>query len=587
MNRRWLLLSVCALALSLLVAIRPSVARDSRPNVIIVMTDDQGHGDFGFQGNKVIKTPHLDAMAKRSARLKSFYVSPVCAPTRASLMTGRYNYRTRVVDTYVGRAMMDTSEVTLAEILKDAGYATGIFGKWHLGDSYPMRPMDQGFGASLIHRGGGIGQPSDPTGAEGKYTDPTLLRDGKPERFHGYCTDIYFNEARDWISKVHKEGKSFFCYIPTNAPHGPFHDVPELEYEMYKKIDLSPVARGEKNPKRLDVMRRIFAMITNVDTNIGSLFARLIDLGIARDTLVIFLNDNGPNGRRYTSGFRGQKTGVHEGGIRSPLIAHWPNRLEAGVVSKGFGAHIDLLPTVLEACGLQKPKDLRIDGRSLMPLLERRSDEWPDRMLCIQTHRGNAPVRYHHFALRTERWKLLHASGFGRHSFQGEPKFELYDLVADPLESKNLAKEAPEVLSELKRRYDDWFDDVSATRKDNYAPPRIHVGAPQENPTTLTRQDWRHEKGRPWGADSIGSWLVHVVKDGKYDFEIRRRQAGKAETLELEVAGKKVAGTIAADEDRVVLEDIALGKGDARVRVLIKSAKGTQRGPWQVHVRSK
>ncbi|MGY9003344.1 MAG: sulfatase-like hydrolase/transferase, partial [Rhodospirillales bacterium] len=197
------------------------------------MSDDQGGGDYGFMGNNVIRTPELDAMTQRSGLLSKFYVSPVCAPTRASLMTGRYNYRTRCVDTYVGRAMMDPAEVTIAELLRAADYHTGIYGKWHLGDNYPMRPMDQGFEDSLIHRGGGIGQPSDPIGAEGKYTDPTLLKNGIETPMKGYCTDIYFDGAMDFIESTVKRKENFFTYIATNAPHGPYHDVPEKLYQEY------------------------------------------------------------------------------------------------------------------------------------------------------------------------------------------------------------------------------------------------------------------------------------------------------------------------------------------------------------------
>ena len=218
--------------------------------LFLIMSDDQGVGDYGFMGNTVIRTPALDAMHARSGFLSRFYVSPVCAPTRASLMTGRYNYRTRCVDTYLGRAMMDTEEVTLAECLRDAGYRTGIYGKWHLGDNYPMRAMDQGFQESLLHRGGGIGQPSDPIGAEGKYTDPVLFKNGEEVAMQGYCTDIFFDAAMDFISNSVASKDPFFTYIATNAPHGPFDDVPTNLYEEYKKTDLSPLLVGPLPEKR-------------------------------------------------------------------------------------------------------------------------------------------------------------------------------------------------------------------------------------------------------------------------------------------------------------------------------------------------
>jgi arylsulfatase/arylsulfatase A len=242
-------LAVCGfLADSRFAPARLIAADQLRPNVILIMTDDQGYGDLGVHGNPIIRTPHFDAMAKGSATLKYFYVSPVCTPTRACLMTGRYNYRTRAIDTFRGRAMMDPAEVTVAEMLKEAGYATGIFGKWHLGDCYPMRAIDQGFEMALVHRGGGIGQPSDPPGAEGKYTDAVLFRNGVAEPTKGYCTDVYFAEGMKWAAAAAAKNQPFFLYLPTNCPHGPFDDVPPEKYAHYKQqtiaADKFPDAKG-------------------------------------------------------------------------------------------------------------------------------------------------------------------------------------------------------------------------------------------------------------------------------------------------------------------------------------------------------
>ena len=303
-----------------------------RPNIVLVMTDDQGYGDFGFAGNPVLETPHLDALAARSATVERFYVSPVCTPTRASLMTGRYNYRTRAIDTYIGRAMMEPEEVTIAELLRDAGYATGIFGKWHLGDNYPLRTMDQGFEESLVHRGGGIGQPSDPPGGEGKYTDAVLFRNGQREETTGYCTDVYFDAAFDFMEQAAAEGRPFFAYVPTNAPHGPFHDVPEDWLEHYRQTDLTAALPdpGQASEQVLDRLARSYAMISNIDENVGRLTARLDELGLAENTLVVFLVDNGPDRGRYNAGLRGRKGTAFEGGIRSPLLARWPGRLPGG-----------------------------------------------------------------------------------------------------------------------------------------------------------------------------------------------------------------------------------------------------------------
>lgn len=494
-----------------------------RPNVVIVITDDQGYGDFGFNGNPILRTPNLDTMETASAKMTQYYVSPVCAPTRACLMTGRYNYRTRCIDTYIGRAMMDPEEKTLAERLFEHGYATGIFGKWHMGDNYPLRAIDQGFEEALVLRGGGIGQPSDPVGAEGKYTDPTLFHNGNAVEMKGYCTDIYFDHALRFMQQSKERKRPFFVYLPTNAPHGPFHDVPIKEYEYYKSKNLAndqfPQTKGHRLPKNadLDKRARIFSMIDNIDQNIGKLRNGLESMDLLENTLILFMVDNGPNGRRYVAGHQGMKSYVHEGGIRSPLLLHWPARLKPGTISDTVTAHIDIAPTILDACGIRSSKGPEMDGRSFLGFLTGRKPIWTDRMVVIQSHRGDTPSRYHHFAARTQRWKLLHASGFGNESFEGEPKFELYDMNLDAYEQNNLASTFPHIVQYMKTAYDTWFDDVSNTRPDNYDPPRIKIGSPYENPTILTRQDWRHLKGRPWAADSNGEWWVEFLKSGSYE----------------------------------------------------------------------
>ncbi len=502
----------------------PSRLSADRPNVIVIMSDDQGVGDYGFMGNDIIRTPSLDALHAKSGYLSNFYVSNVCAPTRASLMTGRYNYRTRCIDTYVGRAMMDPDEVTLAEYLGDGGYQTGIFGKWHLGDNYPMRPMDQGFQVSLIHRGGGIGQPSDPIGAEGNYTDPILFRNGQQVQMQGYCTDLFFDAAIDFVSGSVSKDEPFFAYIATNAPHGPFHDVPTELYEEYKQVDFKPIVVGNRRPKQLeaeqDRLARIAAMITNIDDNVGKLMDKLNQLGIADNTIVIYLNDNGPNTMRYVGNMRGMKTHMDDGGIRSPLVFHWPAKVKANATSSEMCAHLDLLPTLLEACGVDASGENKIDGRSFLPLLTEAKADWPTRQLVFQSHRGNQPQPFHHFALHEGPWKLVHPSGFGKERFEGAAKLELYDLKADPQQRKDLAAAHPEVVARLAKAYEDWFADVSSTRPNNYAPPNIVVGTTHEPTTVLTRQDWRHVSGRPWAKDSTGFWLLENAAEREFEVEV-------------------------------------------------------------------
>ncbi|MHC4678492.1 MAG: arylsulfatase [Planctomycetota bacterium] len=568
----------------------PESAKDSdRPNVIIVMTDDQGYGDLGVTGNPIIRTPNTDAMARRSASMENFYVHPVCAPTRACLMTGRYNYRTRVIDTWVGRAMMEPQETTVAEILRQAGYATGIFGKWHLGDNYPMRPTDQGFERSLVHRGGGIGQPADPPSGEGKYSDPILLDNGALRPFKGYCTDIYFEKATEWISQCAAQKRNFFAYLPTNAPHGPFHDVPQALLNRYKKMDLSNQRfaqdKGHPLPEKSneDQRARIFAMITNIDENVGRLFDKLDELGLTENTIVIFMVDNGPNGRRYVAGMKGMKGHVHEGGIRSPFFVHWPAVLKPGQSSDRIAAHIDVLPTVLDACGVKKPAGLKLDGHSLLPLLKGRKADWPDRMIVIQSHRGDTPVLYHHFAARTQRWKLLHASGFGNEMFKGDPKFELYDMATDPLEQHNLARERPDIVDMMRRRYERWFDEVSHTRADNYAPPRIYIGTERENPVVLTRQDWRHAKGRTWAPDSNGYWELFAATPAKYDIRLRFPSLKADAEVTLALSKRELTASAGKGEAEYTFESVPIDKGELRLLATLTTGTETK-GPWQVDV---
>ncbi|MEO2026329.1 MAG: arylsulfatase [Fuerstiella sp.] len=561
------------------------VVAAERPNVIVIMSDDQGGGDYGFVGNDVIRTPELDAMHQRSGFLTRFYVSPVCAPTRASLMTGRYNYRTRCIDTYVGRAMMDTAEVTLAEFLRDAGYHTGIYGKWHMGDNYPLRAMDQGFQDSLVHRGGGIGQPSDPLGAEGKYTDPTLIKNGKEVPMKGYCTDIYFDAAMDFIDKNVQDGNNFFTYIATNAPHGPFHDVPQELYDEYSKVDFTPILVNKLNPRRLqaesDKLARIAAMITNIDENVGRLFSKLDTLGIRENTIVVYLNDNGPNTMRFVGDMRGMKTHVDDGGIRSPLLFHWPAKVQARKTSDALCAHIDLLPTILDACDVKVPAGHKLDGRSFLPLLTDNNANWPTRQVVFQTHRGNKPQQYHHFALHEHPWKLVHPTGFGKESFSGEPQLQLYNLKLDPRQQTDVASTHPEVFQRLKKGYESWFQDVSSTRPDNYAPPRIVIGTEHELRSVLTRQDWRHVQGKPWAGNSNGFWLLEAPQAGTYELEIAFSSDHPAGTATITAGTVTKQLDIAAGQLRSHTTDIRLPAGKMKLAVDVVFNGKTQ-GPHQV-----
>ena len=559
---------------------------NNRPNVILVMTDDQGYGDFGFMGNPVIKTPNLDAMSERSAMMERFYVSPVCAPTRANLMTGRYNYRTRVVDTYIGRAMMEPEEVTMAELLGVAGYATGIFGKWHLGDTYPLRPQDQGFEEVLVHRGGGIGQPSDPPGGEGKYTNPILFHNGEKKQMNGYCTDIYFDAAMDFLDKNQQAGKPSFIYLPTNAPHGPFHDVPEDLYKSYMETNFLQVMVGdateEQYEKFHDQTARKFSMIENVDQNMGRLFERLKSNGAYENTLVMFLVDNGPAGIRYVSDLRGAKGEVNEGGIRTPFLAHWPAQLTEGTTSDRVVAHYDVLPTVLEATGTNKPADLELDGRSFLPLLKDQEVFWPDRTIYVQWHRGDVPVRYRKFAAVEQQFKLLHPD-FNDGTSPAKLGFELYDLQNDSGENDNLAATRPLIVARMKSEYDAWFDDVSSTRPDNFSPPRIQIGTSFEELTVLTRQDWRNVSGENWSEGALGKWLVRFAASGGYNIRILFKPAAAAGKLDVKIGGYEKSLPIRKGDNEITLAVVMLEAGDTEVNAALTLAGKTE-GVHQIYI---
>jgi arylsulfatase A-like enzyme len=509
--------AILTTAVALLFAQAARADAPRRPNVLIVLTDDQGYGDLGRHGNPKIRTPNLDKFASQSTQLSFFYVCPVCSPTRAGLMTGRWNYRTGVVDTFLGRSMMRPDEVTLPEMLSAGGYRTGIFGKWHLGDNYPLRPIDRGFGEALVCTGGGLTQPSDPPG--NTYFDPILLHNGKAEKTKGYCTDVFTDAALEFIGR--KSDKPFFAYVAFNAPHTPLQ-VPESYLEPYRKMNLAHSefpSPGHPLPGKADqdTTARVYAMVTNIDDNVGRLLAKLDELKLAGDTIVLFFTDNGPQQVRYNAGMLQRKGNVHEGGIRVPCYWRWPGKFAAGGKIDTIAANIDVAPTLLEACGVEKPTKVKFDGLSLLPLLSGRRTDWPDRTLFFQWHRGDEPELNRACAARSQKWKLVQPLGAFDTKPPEKPEFLLFDMAADPLEMKNVAADHPEVVARMRREYEAWFRDVGSR---GFAPPRISLGAPQENPTTLTRQDWRGPKAG-WGPKGLGYWEVHVARTAAYEVTLR------------------------------------------------------------------
>ncbi|MBL7139963.1 MAG: arylsulfatase [Planctomycetes bacterium] len=517
-----------------------------RLNVLLIMTDDQGWGDLGCHGNEKIRTPQLDRLASQSVEMTQFYVQPVCAPTRACLMTGRYNYRTGVTDTYLGRAMMHADEVTLAEMLGRAGYATGIFGKWHLGDTYPLRPIDQGFQTGVWHLGGGMSQPADPPESTG-YVDAIYQVDGAEKRLDGYCTDVFADACIRFIEA--NRDRPFFAYLPTNAPHTPLL-VPDKYWQPYAKMGLD------------ETTAKVYGMIENVDENVGKILARLDALGLAENTLVIFLTDNGPQQRnRYNGVLRATKGTVYEGGIRVPFFARWPGRIEAGRKVEAIAAHIDVVPTVLEACGAAAPEGVRLDGTSLLPLWTGRAGDWPARTLFFQWHRGDEPELYRSAAAREPRWKLVMPGSAKK------PVFELYDIPADPGEKQDVAAGHPEIVQRLRAAYEAWLKDVSATR--GYDPPRIYLGSTHENPVRLSRQDWRGPDAG-WTPTSLGYWEVHVAQAGAYEVAFLFQPAKKERTAVFELGDVRSSAKVPAGDGRCTFENVTLKAGDGRLHARLE-----------------
>lgn len=457
-----------------------------QPNVILIITDDQGYGDFGCKGNPLIQTPHLDAMAARSFEMNRFYVNAVCSPTRASLMTGRDYYRTGVTDTFKGRSVMRAEEVTLPEILKEAGYATGLFGKWHLGDNYPYRPMDQGFDHATYHLGGGLGQPSEPKENERRYTDAILFENGKQIQTKGFCCDVYFDKAIDWFKKHNKQGQPFFAYVASNTPHSPYHDVPQEWLDYYLKKDLSPKNFPQTKGHPIshkgfnqDTLARIYAMVSNVDDNVGKLFKELENEKLLNDTIVIYMNDNGPNTFRYVGGFADRKSSHKEGGVRSPIWWHWPNHLKAGASSDLISAHIDIMPTLAELCGAKMPAHKTIDGRSIAKTLLGGQQSWDQRKIYLQTHRGERPEALVNTAIVQQNWKI---ESDGREQ-------KLYNMKKDPFAMKDVSSKYPEKKSELLTSYHKWIEQLNHEYSDMWSPRWVDVNFKQEPTLVLSSQE--------------------------------------------------------------------------------------------------
>jgi arylsulfatase len=489
-----------------------------QPNVVLIITDDQGYGDFGFTGNPHVKTPVLDRFASESIRFSNFYVSPVSAPTRSSLLTGRYSLRTGVRDTYNGGAIMAPSEVTIAEILKGAGYSTGHFGKWHLGDNYPSRPIDQGFDESLMHLGGGMGQPGDITTYfryDSSYFDPVLWHNGEQQSFKGYCSDVFADQAVSFIEK--NKGGPFFCYLAFNAPHTPLQ-LPDKYYNLYKNIDPSSgfdaINKPVMSEKDKEDARKVYGMISNIDDNVGKVLKKLDDLGIAENTVVIFMTDNGPQQRRYVAGMRGLKGTVYRGGVRVPFWIRYPALNKSNIDIEATAAHIDVLPTLATICKILPPESVKTDGVDLMPLITGAKMDLPERSLFFYWTR-HSPELYNNISLQKGKYKLVGNTDYNSQA----SKFELFDLEKDPYEQRNIVQDFPSIASSLKAELDKQFFALSGSVNMN---EKIYIsaGTTHENPVILNRNDADGQWGI-WDQEEIyGTWRVQFT-GGLYNLKFR------------------------------------------------------------------
>lgn len=480
----------------------------TRPNIILILTDDQGYGDVGRHGHPFLKTPHLDALHDESLRFTDFHVSPYCVPTRAALLTGRNPARCGVTGC---RWRLTPGIPTLAEALRAAGYATGIFGKWHLGDDAPCRPDRRGFDETLIHGGGYLGSPWGDF-PNNSYFDPVLYHNGKVEETRGYCADVFFERAFEWAESV-RDRKPFFVYLAPNTPHEPFV-APEACIAPYRDAVRSYAKDPSFLGQRLEPEEQAayFGMIANLDANVGRLMERLRAADLDRETLVVYMNDNGTvaGGGYWNAGMRGGKATVFSGGTRA--ISYWrmPGSIAPGACD-AFAAHLDVLPTLAALAGAALPAEVQgeLDGRSLLPLIENPGAPWPERMLFehLGTWRQGKSGRHVHSACSVRRGKLrmlrnervcdadcplcgtiLHFVNAGDPGIRAA-EWELYDLASDPGERRDLASEQPEIVAELASAYEAWWRAMQPYHGDTES------GFGHSDPLPFAAMYWRKYRG--------------------------------------------------------------------------------------------
>lgn len=565
--------------LFILVAFMTTAPSPSRPNVVLVMTDDQGYGDLACHGNKMIRTPHLDKLHAESVRLTDFHVDPTCSPTRAALMTGRYSTKAGVWHTLMARSHLDRSETTMAELFARAGYRCGIFGKWHLGDNGPYLPWRRGFHDALIHNSGGMTQTPDYWG--NTYFDPTLRAPTGYVPTKGYCTDVLFDRAISFMEQ--NKDKPFFLYLPTNVPHSPYEVAPSYRARY--------ATQGVAEP-----MANFYGMIEEFDENFGRLRAAMRRLDLEKNTILIYMTDNGsaagavspvpPNepGRwpGYSAGMRAGKGSHYDGGHRVPCFIRYPaSGIEGGRNVDRLAAHFDILPTLAELCSLTIPESCPRDGRSLVPLLRGGADDWKDRTLFVHVQREVIPPKWTKSAAMTEEWRLVEGK-------------ELYAIERDPGQREDVATANPAVVAALREEYERWWSSLApAFSRDNYIP----IDDPQENPTPLCGMDWRSPTFQyPVMQDATarlpllnGYWLIEATRPGAYTITLRHlpeaaQRRLRATTARLTVADQSFTASVPAGATSVSFR-VKLPAFQGRLQTWLEDEKsGESRGAFYVSV---
>jgi len=470
-----------------------------KPNVILIITDDQGYGDLGCHGNQAIHTPNLDKLYKQSVRLTNFHVDSTSAPTRAALMPGKYSHRVGVWHTIQGGNQMRSSEQTMAEVFKANGYKTALFGKWHLGSNYPYRPMDRGFDEWIGSGDGGVGTTDDYFWND--RVNDYLWHNGERKLFEGYNPDVFFNSAIEFIGK--NKGNPFFIYLATYVPHNPL-SLPDTSW-------IKPYTNMGLNVN----LSTFFAIIERVDKNVGRLREALTENGLDQNTLLIFLTDNGGTVgvEFYNAGMRGRKGDVYEGGHRVPCFFHWPKgKLQDGRDIMNLSAHIDILPTLIELCSLKLPKPIDFDGKSLVPLLYNKSARWKERTLFVETQRKTSYEKGENSVVMNDEWRLVNLK-------------ELYKLNSDPGQRNDVSAQYPEIVRQMTGAFDEYWKRVTPGDREF---PEVIAGTEYDKEIFLTTSDirnsnvWNHGAVAAGIPVSDGEWHLHVAEKGLYEIEVRR-----------------------------------------------------------------